>query len=159
MLFTKADASTSDEQVENLTREFKICYRACIGLLIYLLSTRVDFSFSVHKLKRFSSNPGKFHFEVLVQVLRYIRENKALGLNYYYDMKDAHLSGMLRQAIIKTENQLMDFSDYSCQVCPYTSRSTGEYIIFYQDGTIDHGTHVPVPVYRTLKFQKRRRKI
>ena len=31
MIFTKSDASTSDEKVENLTREFKIPYRSCIG--------------------------------------------------------------------------------------------------------------------------------
>ena len=30
MIFIKADASTSDEQVEKLTREFNIYYRACI---------------------------------------------------------------------------------------------------------------------------------
>ena len=40
----------------------------------------------------------------------------------------------------------MDFSDSSWQDCPDTGRSTGAYIIFYQGGTIDHGTHVPVPV-------------
>ena len=34
------------------------------------------------------------------------------------------------------------FSDSSYQECPYTGRSTGAYIIFYQGGTIDHGTHV-----------------
>ena len=45
MIFTKDYLSTSDEQVEKLTREFNIHYRACIGLLIYLLSTRVDLSF------------------------------------------------------------------------------------------------------------------
>ena len=49
MLFTKADASTSDEQVEKLTREFNIHHRACIGSLLYLLSTRVDLSFAVQK--------------------------------------------------------------------------------------------------------------
>ena len=42
MIFTKEDVSTSDEQVESLTREYNIHYRACIGSLIYLLSTRVD---------------------------------------------------------------------------------------------------------------------
>ena len=31
MIFTKEDVSTSDEQVEKLTREFNIHYRACIG--------------------------------------------------------------------------------------------------------------------------------
>ena len=62
MIFTKEYVSTSDEQVEKLTKEFNIHYRACIGSLIYLLSTRVDLSFEVHKLARFSANPGKVHF-------------------------------------------------------------------------------------------------
>ena len=48
MIFTKEDVSTSDEQVEKLTREYNIHYRACIGSLIYLLSTIVDLSFAVH---------------------------------------------------------------------------------------------------------------
>ena len=30
MIFTKEDVSTSDEQVEKLTREYNIHYRACI---------------------------------------------------------------------------------------------------------------------------------
>ena len=50
MIFTKEYVSTSYEQVEKLTREYNIHYRACIGSLIYLLSTRVDLSFAVHKL-------------------------------------------------------------------------------------------------------------
>ena len=54
MIFTKSNASTSDEQVEKLTREFRINKKSCIGSLIYLLSTRVDFSFLVHKLANFS---------------------------------------------------------------------------------------------------------
>ena len=43
----------------------------------------------------------------------------------------------------------MDFSDHSWQDCPDTGRSTGAYIIFYQGGTIDHGTHVPGPVAKS----------
>ena len=66
MIFTKYDVSTSDEQVERLTREYNIHYWAYIGSLIYLLSTRVDLSFVVHKLAKFSANPGKVHFEGLV---------------------------------------------------------------------------------------------
>ena len=62
MIFTKEDVSTSDEQIEILTREYNIHYRACIGSLIYLLSTRVDLSFAVHHLAKFSANPGKVHF-------------------------------------------------------------------------------------------------
>ena len=70
MIFTKEDVSTSDEQVENLTREYNIQYRACIGYLIYLLYTRVDLSFAVHKLAKFSVNPGKVHFGGLIHLLR-----------------------------------------------------------------------------------------
>ena len=40
----------------------------------------------------------------------------------------------------------MDFSDYSWQDCLDTVRITGAYIIFYQGGPIDHGTHVSGPV-------------
>ena len=58
-------------------------------------------------------------------------------------MNDAPLSDILRQASIKTENQLMDFSNPSCQDCTDTGRITKEYIIFYQCGKIDHGTHAP----------------
>ena len=50
MIFTKEDVSTSDEQVEKLTGEYNIHYRAYIVSLLYLLSTRVDLSFALHKL-------------------------------------------------------------------------------------------------------------
>ena len=148
MIFTKADAYTSDEQVEKLTREFNIHYRAFIVSLIYLLSTIVGLSFAVHKLAKFLSNPGKVHYEALVHFLRYIRDNKTLGLNYYADMNDAPVSDLLRQDSIKTDNQLMSFSDYSWQIFPDTGRSTGAYIIFYKGGPIDYGTHVPGLVYQ-----------
>ena len=68
-----------------------------------------------------------------------------MGSNYYADMKDEPLSDLLRQANIKTENQLMAFSDSSWQYCPHSCRSTGAYIIFYQGGPIDHGTHFSLP--------------
>ena len=62
VIFTKEDVSANDEKVEKMTKEFNIQYRACIGSLIYLLYTGVDLSFAVHKLSKFSANPGKVHF-------------------------------------------------------------------------------------------------
>ena len=100
----------------------------------------------MHKLARLLSNLGKVNLYGLVHSLRYIRYNKNLVLKYYTNIKYAPLSDLLRQANIKTKNQLMDFSDSSCQYCPDTCRSTGAYIIFYQVEPIDHGTHVPGPV-------------
>ena len=146
MILTKADTSTSDNQVEKLTREFNIHYRACIALLIYLLSTIVDLSFSVHKLAKLSANTGKVHIEGLVHLLRYIRDSKTLVLNYYADMNDAPVSYLLRQASNKNENQFMALSDYSQKDCPYTGISTVSYMIFNQCGKIDNDTHVSGPV-------------
>ena len=105
----------------------------------------MDLSFAVHKLAKFSEKPGKVNFEGLVHLLRYIRDNNTLVLKYYVDMNDAPVYDLLKQAITKTENHLMDFSDSSWQDFPDTDRSTGAYNIFYQCGTINHGTHVPVP--------------
>ena len=103
----------------------------------------MDLSFSVHKLAKFSANHVKVHFEGLIHVLRYIRDNKTLGLKYYTYMNDAPVTDLMRQASIKTENHLMAFSDSSWQYFPDTVRSTRAYIIFYQGGKIDHCKHVP----------------
>ena len=59
-----------------------------------------------------------------------------MGLNYYYGMKYAPLSDLLRQASIKTESQLMAFSDSSWRDFPDTGINTVAYIIFYQVGNM-----------------------
>ena len=61
-------------------------------------------------------------------------------------MNDAPLYDLLRQAIIKNENQLMAFFDYIWKDCPDTGRSIGLYNIFHKGGPIDHETNVPGPV-------------
>ena len=104
----------------------------------------------MQKLETFSSNPGKLHFGGLVHILRYIRENMNLGLNYYADMNDALVSDLLRKASIKNENKLMNFSDSSWQYFKYTIRSKGSYIILYQGEPIDHDTHVPGTVAQSI---------
>ena len=106
----------------------------------------MDLSFAVKNLAKFSANTDKVHFEVLVHLLGYIRDNKTLGLKYYADMNDAPVTDLLRRANLNTKNHLMDFSDSSWQDFPDTGRSTGAYIIFYRGGPIDHGTYVPGPV-------------
>ena len=114
--------------------------------MINLLSTILDLSFSVHKLEKFSSNPGKVHFEGLVNILGFIRDNDTWGLNSYFNINDAPVSELLVQASINTDNPLMGFSSSIWQDCPYTVRSTRVYIIFYKVGPIKYGTHVPGPV-------------
>ena len=69
-----------------------------------------------------------------------------MGLKYYPDLNDAPVTGLFRQASIKTKNHLLDFSDSSWQDYPDTGISTVDYNIFYQGGPIDRGTHVLGPV-------------
>ena len=102
----------------------------------------MDLSFAVHKLSIVSENPGKVHFEGLIHLLKYIRDNKTLGLKYFADINYAPVNDILRQANIKTKNHLMAISGSSWKDCPDTGRSTGSYVIFYQGGPIDHGAHV-----------------
>ena len=93
---------------------------------IYLFIVyKSGFEFFSAQVSKVSTNPGKLHFEVLVHLLRYIRENKTLVLNYYDNINDALVSDLLRQPSIKNENQLMDFSDSSWKYFPDTGRSTG----------------------------------
>ena len=106
----------------------------------------MDLCFAVHKLPKFSSNTGKVNFEGLVQLLRYITDNKNSRLKYYANIEDEPLSDLLRQNIIKTDNQLMVFSDSIWKDRPYTFISTVEYIVFYEGGLIDNCTHIPGPV-------------
>ena len=106
----------------------------------------MDLNFVVHKLDFFSSKPGKVQFECLVILLSYIRYNNTLGLDYYADMNDAPVYDLLIQASIQTENKLMVFYDSIWQYFPDNGRTTGSYILFYQGGTIDHGTHFSGPV-------------
>ena len=77
-------------------------------------------------------------------------DNKTLGLNYYAYMEDAPLFDLFRKDNIETDNQLMAFSNYSWKYFPDTGISKVKYIIFYQSGPIDHGTHVPGPVSQSI---------
>ena len=96
----------------------------------------------MHKLVKFSCNYVKVHFERLVHLLSYIRDNKTLGLKYYSYMNDAPVTDLLRQAIIKTKNHLIAFYDSSWQYFPDTGRSIRVYNIFYQGGPINHVTQL-----------------
>ena len=77
----------------------------------------MDLIFAVQKLAKFSANPGKVHFEGLIHLLRYIRDNNTLGLKYYADLNDAPVTDLLRQANINTKNHLMAFSGSSWKDC------------------------------------------
>ena len=88
----------------------------------------MDLCFALPKLVKFSSNPDKVHFEGLVHLLIYSRDIKNLGLKYNSKIDGAPIYDLLRQASIKTENQLTVFSDSIWHDCPDNVRSTGAFL-------------------------------
>ena len=90
----------------------------------------MELSFAVHKLAKFSSNPGKVHFKGLVHLLGYIRDNKTLGLKYYADLNDAPVTDLLRQANTNTKNHFMAFMVLVGRIVQ-TLEEVQEHILFY----------------------------
>ena len=67
-------------------------------------------------------------------------------MKYYAKIEDTPLSDLLRQASVKSENQLVVFSDCIWQDFQDTGKITGLYIVFNQGVPIDNFTHIPGPV-------------
>ncbi|MGH7954596.1 MAG: reverse transcriptase domain-containing protein, partial [Gloeomargaritales cyanobacterium] len=143
---SKEDRSSSAGESKKLESFYNIDYRSCTGALIYLNYTRPDIVFAVMKLVKFNNNPGRQHFEGLIHLLGYIRDNPHFGIKYYSNLVDAPVTKLLQDRNINIKRDLFAFSDSSWQDCPDTARSTGSYLIFYQGGVIDHSTFVPDPV-------------
>ena len=57
-----------------------------------------------------------------------------MGLKYYADLNDVPVSDLLRQASIKTDNHLIDFSNYSWQDFPETVRVKEHKLSFMKVG-------------------------
>ena len=58
-------------------------YSQVIGSLMYIMNcTRPDIAYSVGRLARYTSNPGKDHWDALVRVLRYLKHTMNYGLHY-----------------------------------------------------------------------------
>ena len=58
-------------------------YARVIGSLMYVMNcTRPDIAYSVGRLARYTSNPGRDHWDALVRVLRYLKYTVKYGLHY-----------------------------------------------------------------------------
>ncbi|XP_013607520.1 PREDICTED: uncharacterized mitochondrial protein AtMg00810-like [Brassica oleracea var. oleracea] len=57
-------------------------YRELIGRLLYLMITRPDITFAVHKLSQFLQRPSDFHLQAAHRVFKYVKGNPGQGLFY-----------------------------------------------------------------------------
>ena len=71
---TKDDCPTQPEEVMAMKQ---YPYQSLIGTLMYaMLATRPDIAFAVGMLSRFSSNPGKVHWDQALHVLGYLSQTR-----------------------------------------------------------------------------------
>ena len=57
-------------------------YQKLVGSLIFLCNTRPDINFAVGVLSRFSNKPRENHWNVGMQILRYLKGTQEYGINY-----------------------------------------------------------------------------
>ncbi|KAM3316432.1 hypothetical protein ACQJBY_034506 [Aegilops geniculata] len=57
-------------------------YRSIIGSLRYLVNTRPDIAYAVGVASRFMETPGKQHWAIIRQILRYVRGTLNYGCTY-----------------------------------------------------------------------------
>jgi len=143
---TKADCSTTDQEVGLLSQEYRLDYPSVIGSLIYLMNTRPDISFAVTKLAKFMRNPGRKHFQYVIHLLQYIKSNTRYGLRYYSDYKESPVHQFMKESEVPVNGHIFGMHDSSWQDCPDTGRSTGCYFNFISGGIVDFNTFVPSPV-------------
>jgi len=110
---TNDDCSNSEEEAENVTTQYNIDFASCVGLLIYLGMMRTDILFAVNKLAKYTRKPGKMHFEVIIHLLRYLRDNTMYGLQYYSDIGESPIYKMLLSQNIQEQHLFFGFTKSS----------------------------------------------
>ena len=79
----KLSKEMSPQEDSEKERMSHIPYRKAIGKLIYLtISTRPDIAFAVNQCARFMSDPGMAHWEAVLDIFRYLKGTKDLGITY-----------------------------------------------------------------------------
>jgi hypothetical protein len=104
------------------------------------------FIFAVNKLAKYTRKPGKVHFEALIHLLRYLRDNSLYGIRFYSVIEESPIYQMLTAQSITEKHFLFGFTDSSWNDDQDSGRSTGCFIIIYMGGIVDHSSNMPDPV-------------
>ncbi|XP_050918678.1 secreted RxLR effector protein 161-like [Lathyrus oleraceus] len=112
----KLDSDVEGDNVDATT------FKQLVGSLRYLCSTRPDICYAVGMVSRFINKPKWSHYQVVVRILRYIKET----LKY----------GVLFPSGVKYESELMCYSDSNWCGDRVDRRSTSGYFFKYLGGPI-----------------------
>jgi hypothetical protein len=100
-------------------------YRSAVGKLNYLAqTTRPDIMYAMHQIAKYLSDPRQSHGEAILNLVRYLKKTRNLGLKFKPDPKkgfecycDADFSGNWNREFAPTD--------------PSTAKSQSGWIIFY----------------------------
>ena len=119
---SKAMCPTSDAEREEMR---SIPYMNAVGALMYLaIATRPDIAYTVGKLARFNSDPGRRHWQAVKHVFRYIKGT--LDLKLTYRAEDSPISS----------HPFIAYSDSDYAGCPDTRCSTSGYVLKIGSGAV-----------------------
>jgi len=135
------DCAESPKTSYEMQGKYNLDYASCIGALIYLSYTRADIIFTVNKLAKFTKNPGEYHIEALLNLLRYLGDNVYLGIKYYRDQSQSPLHDLLLEVKIDVKNLLVTFSNSSW----HDNVGNG-----CMGGVVDQSSNLPDPVVLSL---------
>jgi hypothetical protein len=96
-----------------LQEEYGIDFASCVEALLYLSYTRQGITYAVVKFAKYTKRPGVVHMEALLHLLRYLRDNKYLGLKIYSDITISPITKFLSSNGIFLDNPLCTFTDSS----------------------------------------------
>jgi hypothetical protein len=98
------------------------------------------------ELAKVTRKPGKMHFEALIHLLRYLRDNPNLGVTIYSKERQSPIYQSLMENNITPGGPLFAFLESSWTDDLDTGRSTGCYLIIYMEEVVDHSSNLPDPV-------------
>jgi len=130
---SRQDCPQNEEEKKAMS---KLPFRQVIGSLNYLsCHARPDISFATNFLARFMDNPGMGHWEQLLRVVAYLRDNPIAYIRYNSgSTKDYSIQNTPYKM---TNNHIYCYSDADLASSDLDKRkSTTGYCIFYNNGLI-----------------------
>src|SRR5207248_5263260 len=75
--------SACKDESQLLGKDEKLIYQSIVGSLMYdMVYTHSDLAFTLSRLSKYCSAPGRVHMQAARHALRYLRSTTSLGITY-----------------------------------------------------------------------------